>query len=200
MTSHAKLEKLRGDYALHEEKTAEKKRLQSERQQLLDELDVKIFELQKSLAAFEDDLKKIHEYIYGNTFCHFNIKVNDKKPKQFLAFDYRTDLDGGASSDRIKTFIYDVLLMLNSHTSQRHPGFLIHDNVFAAVGRNDMVKALNYLNQEREKGKNFQYIVTLNKDEFDAHEHEFDFQTNPLKRIELTRQTPLLGTRYTELD
>lgn len=199
--SHEKLEKLKGEYKRYEDKNSHKKRLQLQKQQYINKLEVQLFEFTKNIKKFEKNLVSIHEYIYGNASCHFEVNIDgNSSSAKYLTFDYRTELDGGASSDRMKTFIYDTLLMLNEQTSERHPGFLIHDNVFAAVGRNDMVSALNYLNEQKLRGKKYQYIVTLNKDEFEAHEDEFNFETSEVKRVELTRQDPLLGTKYTEID
>jgi len=197
--SNQKLERLRSDYELIEEKEKEKKTLMARRQELINEVDARLFEISANIDAFEKSLVDLHGYIYGNRKCHFRISLNEKAKKQVLQFDYRTDLDGGASSDRIKTFMYDVRLMLDTYTSRRHPGFLIHDNVFAAVGRNDMVKALNYLYTIEQKQDNFQYIVAINRDEFEAHEQELDFKAADKVMLELTRENPLLGTQYTEL-
>jgi uncharacterized protein YydD (DUF2326 family) len=197
--SNQKLESLRHDYELIEANDKEKKRLQSKRQQAIDEIQARLFEIQNYISDFEKDLMEMHRFIYGNVSCHFRIVVNERAKKQILEFDYRTDLDGGASSDRIKTLLYDVLLMLNKYTSRKHPGFLIHDNVFAAVGRNDMVNALNYLYQMERKGAEFQYIVAINRDEFDAHESELEFKASDKVVLELSRENTLLGAHYTEL-
>lgn len=94
--------------------------------------------------------------------------------------------------------MYDVLLMLNKYTTDRHPKFLIHDNVFAAIGRNDMVRSLNYLYDAELKGTPFQYIVAINKDEFESNKSEFDFKTQEKIKLELSRQNSLLHARYSE--
>ena len=100
--------------------------------------------------------------------------------------------------DRIKTFIYDILLMTNSSTSVRHPGFLVHDNIFAATGKDDMVKALNYVYSLEHK-KDFQYIVTINKDEFESYSNEFEFNIDEKVKKTLTRKEPLFGHVYDEV-
>ncbi len=197
--SNSKLERLRSDYELIETKEIEKKKLLARWQQLVNEVETRLFEIKTNVDTFENNLVDLHGYIYGNRKCHFRISVNEKAKKQVLQIDYRTDLDGGASSDRIKTFIYDVRLMLDNYTSKRHPGFLIHDNVFAAVGRNDMVKSLNYLYDVEQKQDGFQYIVAINRDEFESHEQELDFKAADKIVLQLTREHPLLGTQYTEV-
>ena len=196
--SHRKLENLRGDYEIIEESENEKKGLKSRSRITIDNIEGKLAELKGQVSSFEDDLMEVHRYVYGNVACHFKIDVNDKAKRQALVFDYRTDLDGGASSDRMKTWMYDVLLMLNKFTTERHPKFLIHDNVYAAVGRNDMVKSLNYLYEEEQKGVPFQYIVAINRDEFEMQENQFSFKTDEKIKLELSREKPFMHTSYTE--
>jgi hypothetical protein len=65
------------------------------------------------------------------------------------------------SVDRTKVFIYDMALMINSHTKVRHPLFLIHDNIFD-VDQDTLVESLNYLAERETDGIDFQYILTLN--------------------------------------
>jgi uncharacterized protein YydD (DUF2326 family) len=198
--SQRQLDRLREDYDLYERKTKEKKQLTTERESKVNEIDNKVFEMSAIIKDFEKHLISIHEAIYDNATCHFDIKVDTGLPKEYVRFDYRTYLDRGASSDRTKILIYDVLLMLDEHTSKRHPKFLIHDNVFSAVGKNDMVNALNYLDDRHNKGAKFQYIITINKDEFEAQEAQLKFTTEGKKRVTLTREDPLLGQKYAEND
>lgn len=190
------LDRLTHDYKIIEANELEKKGLKSRKQQVVDTIEARLFELREQVSKFEKDLMEVHKIVFGNVSCHFKIDVDEKAKRQVLVFDYSVDLDGGASSDRMKTWMYDVLLMLNKYTSQRHPKFLIHDNVFAAVGRNDMVRSLNHLYDLEKKDVGFQYIVAINRDEFDAHEHEFDFKTKDKIKLELSREHPLLHTTY----
>jgi uncharacterized protein YydD (DUF2326 family) len=197
--SQEKLSRLKQYYKVYEEKESEKKRLSNERDALISAIEKKVESFKQELEGFENDLIEIHEAIYDNAQCQFKIEINQKAPKQYLTFNYRADLDGGASSDRIKIFMYDVLLMLNNYTAQRHPLFLIHDNVFSAVGKNDMVTSLNYLNSMFEKGYRFQYIVAINRDEFEAQEQLLNFDTEEKKRVVLTRNSQLLHRKYAQI-
>lgn len=185
-------------YKLLEEYEESKKSIKKANIEILDKLDVRLHELSNELAEFENDLKNIHEYIAGNKECHFDIKTKETS-KEYINIDYRVNLDGGAGINRIRTFIYDILLMVNSFTSKKHLGFLIHDNIFASAGKDDMVKSLNYLNSEENKGKKFQYIVTINKDEFDSVVTEFDFDYKDKVKITLTRNDQLLKITYREV-
>jgi hypothetical protein len=139
----------------------------------------------------------MHNYIAGNKRCQFDINISESLAN-FVEFSYRVRLDGSSGVNRIKTLIYDVLLMTNGYTAQRHPGFLIHDNVFASSGLDDRVKTLNYLHK-LSKTKKFQYILTINQDEFYSAVDEFDFDYTKAKKVELTRDKLLLGKEYSEL-
>ena len=44
--------------------------------------------------------------------CQFEINIDDSS-KEFVDFNYRIKLDGGSGTNRIRTFIYDILLMTN---------------------------------------------------------------------------------------
>lgn len=195
---NGELEKLSYTYELLKSKQEQGKKLNRDRSRAIEKLDAEIFKLNTTINSFKEDLDAIHEYVAGNKGCHFDIKINETG-KEFVNFDYRIKLDGSSGINRIKTFIYDALLMLNRVTSQRHLGFLIHDNIFASVGKDDMVRALNYLDKTSIKNKHFQYIVAINKDEFESCIPEFKFDYEKRTRIILTRGTPLLGQVYSEV-
>lgn len=194
---HAELDKLSTVYETLLQKENEKKVLKKTKASLIEQLGAILIEIGNTIASFEDDLKKMHDFIAGNKHCQFQLNISESLAT-FIEFVYRIRLDGSSGIDRIKTFIYDVLLMTNKFTSTRHPRFLIHDNIFASTGRDDMVKALNYLHS-LSKTHRFQYIVTINKDEFDSSLEEFNFNVTDLMRAELTRQKPFLGFEYSEL-
>jgi uncharacterized protein YydD (DUF2326 family) len=79
----------------------------------------------------------------------------------------------------------------------RHPSFLIHDNIFASAGRDDMARALNYLAKQDQS--QFQYLLTINKDEFDSSIKKFDFDYRKKVQAEFTRAKPFLGQHYVEI-
>lgn len=193
-----KLERLQGRFSMLEENKEEEKSLNIEISELLTKIDNEVFEHSKVIQDFENDLKEIHDFIQGNKTCQFDITVDYKK-KDFIKFDYRINLDGSSGINRIKVFMYDVLLMLNNFTSKKHFGFVIHDNIFASTGRDDMVRSLNFLADQESKGKKFQYIVTINKDEFDSKVKEFTFDYEENTSVELTREHPFLERVYSEL-
>ena len=54
-------------------------------------------------------------------------------------------------------------------SSDRHPLFLVHDNIFD-VDQDTLVQCLNYLSNQEEKYQDFQYILTLNRDKIENEE------------------------------
>ena len=193
------LEVLRAAYLKLEDEKIRKAQLTLDRDKLINGIESQITSLSEVLNSFEKDLKNIHNSIAGDMHCHFRLAIDRKSlSTQFLDFDYRIDFDGGYAIDRAKIFIYDSLLMINEYTKRNHPGFLIHDNAFAGAGLDDMIKGLNYLNQQHENAKDFQYIFTINKDEYDSHIDEFNFDSEDHIRKRLTREEPLLNASYRE--
>ncbi|MCL4208394.1 DUF2326 domain-containing protein [Patescibacteria group bacterium] len=192
-----KLENLVDKYDTLEQKKEEKKTLEINRNQLIKLIDKEILEKKKNIESFENNLKELHQVIAGNSRCQFDIKTSLQA--EYIVFDYRIDLDGGSGMDRIRTFMYDILLMISGVTTSRHLGFLIHDNIFPSTGRDDMVRALNFVYDQNKKGKNFQYIVSLNKDEFEAQLDKFEFESGSVTKATFTREIPFLGTQYREI-
>ena len=78
----------------------------------------------------------------------------------------RIDDDGSHSVEREKVFIYDIALMVNAFTKARHPGLLIHDNIFD-VDNDTLRKSLEYLLTRAPFDDEQQYILTLNIDRVD---------------------------------
>jgi uncharacterized protein YydD (DUF2326 family) len=100
-----------------------------------------------------------------NQKASFRIETIDRTTKkEIFNFEMRIDSDGSHSVDRAKTFIYDMALLFNAHTRERHPRLLIHDNIFD-VDKDTLIQSLNYLSRVENLYYDFQYILTLNRDE-----------------------------------
>lgn len=192
------LNSLSAQYSFYENKIEEEKNIEKQKTNILEKIEEDLVKNKQGITIFENSLKDLHKIITGNQICQFDIKILEGK-KNYVDFDYRIDLDGGSGMDRIRTFMYDFLLMTSDITSNRHLGFLIHDNIFPSTGRDDMVKSLNYVSDEFRKGKNFQYIVTLNTDEFEAQKEKFNFNTIDVTKVKFTREEPFLKTPYREV-
>lgn len=111
--------------------------------------------------AFEKVILEIHNYVMGNRRCSFNVEISDKK--EIVSFELRIDYDGSHSNEREKVFFYDISLLLTKEVAKRHPGLLVHDNIFD-VDQDTLTKSLDYLAEHADELKDKQYILTLNSD------------------------------------
>lgn len=145
----------------------------------------------------ESLILEMHEYVYGNQQCSFDVEVKDNK--EIVKFDLRIYDDGSHSIDREKVFFYDYALLTSPNTGDRHPGLLIHDNIFE-VDRDTLIKNLDYINSTLETLANKQYILTLNKDMLSPD----DLQKLKLSmanhiRATFTKNNRFLNIHYQEL-
>ena len=182
---------------LLDEEDATLKRLKSEKSAEVIELDIDIQKNIDIINEFRETLYSIHQEIMGNKKCYFEITANDK-PKNILDIILRIDADGSLSVDRTKVFLYDISLLLNDKTNTRHPGFLIHDNIFL-VDKDTLLKSLNFLNKQEILRSDFQYIMTLNRDAVENEEKilNFDIESNAIARF--TKDNKFLKKDYQEL-
>ncbi len=175
----------------------DKKILEAEKVVLIADLDEQFYQKQNVIKSFRETILEIHEKIMGNREAHFEIKTT--KNKNVVDFIMRTDDDGSHSTERMKVFIYDISLMLNSYTKQNHTGFLIHDNIFE--DDDSIEKSLNYLYKYNKNSPDeFQYIVTLNRDliESASRNGKLLFEIDELRRASFTKEKRFLGVKYNE--
>ena len=153
------------------EKNEKKKRLLNlQKTQQLMEIDSEIEENKEIINDFTDTILQIHEFIMGNKECSFSIQTVDKaRRKTPVELILRIYDDGSHSVDRTKVFIYDMALLFNQYTRDKHPLFLVHDNIFD-VDQDTLVQCLNYLYKQEEQYQDFQYILTLNRDKIESEE------------------------------
>lgn len=171
--------------------------LKTKKSNTLSVLNSNLFESSAVIKFFEKTLIGIHEYIMGNSGVSFSIDA--VSGKDIVELDLRIDDDGSHSVDRTKIFIYDTGLMFNEFTMKKHPQFLIHDNIFD-VDQDTLVRSLNYLAEQEEKGYEFQYILTLNRDKISMEEqrNEINLDIDKHTRASFTRQEKFLGVSYQE--
>lgn len=108
----------------------------------------------------EGHILSMHEFIQGNRKA--SLKISTVTIDQVVDFDLRIDDDGGHSLEREKVFLYDMALLLSDKVGKRHPGILIHDNIFE-VDQDTLFKSLEFI-EEKASLSNKQYILTLNSD------------------------------------
>lgn len=162
----------------YEKNDKKKKLLKLQKTQEIMKIDNEIEENSKILQSFMNTILEIHESIMGNKECSFNIQTIDTaKSKTPVELNLRIYDDGSHSVDRTKVFIYDMALLFNCYTRQRHPLFLVHDNIFD-VDQDTLVQCLNYLYKQEDKFQDFQYILTLNRDKIENEERRKDIKMN----------------------
>lgn len=164
------------------------------------EIDDEIEQNKKIIDDFTDTILQIHEFIMGNKECSFSIQTIDKaRRKTPVELTLRIYDDGSHSVDRTKVFIYDMALLFNQYTRDRHPLFLVHDNIFD-VDQDTLVQCLNYLYKQEEQYQDFQYILTLNRDKIESEEQRKLIQMNIDEHqvAVFTKKKKFLGRDYQE--
>lgn len=176
----------------------EKSLLELKRTKLFFELDESISTAKSIIESFNTTIKTMHEFIMGNGSAFFEIHtVNPKTSNRIIDLNMRIEDDGSHSVDRTKVFIYDTSLFFNEFTSIKHPGFLVHDNIFD-VDQDTLVQSLNYLAQKEDSYK-FQYILTLNRDKIEHEENALEFSIQDRTRAVFTKENSFLKKKYQEI-
>ncbi len=185
LDQEGQLKSLRQTFASYQAKSDELGQLKSfmdrydhlvfERQKKKTELEAEKLRLQASilsakerLQSFERKILDIHQFIQGSRKASFEVLTTSKR--QIVDIVLRIDDDGSHSVEREKVFIYDLALMLDEFTRSRHPGLLVHDNIFD-VDDHTLQKSLEYLLTRAPFEDDQQYILTLN---IDRVEHFID--------------------------
>lgn len=194
-TSHTKF--LFDQYEKNEKK---KKMLRLQKTQQIMEIDNEIEKNKEIIDDFIDTILEIHESIMGNKECSFSIQTIDKaRGKTPIELTLRIYDDGSHSVDRTKVFIYDMALLFNQYTRNRHPLFLVHDNIFD-VDQDTLVQCLNYIYKQEEQYQDFQYILTLNRDKIENEEQRklIQMDIDEHQVAVFTKEKKFLGRNYQE--
>lgn len=183
------------------EKNEKKKRmLNLQKTQQLMEIDSEIEQNKEIMDDFIDTILEIHESIMGNKECSFSLQTVDKARKKTpVELTLRIYDDGSHSVDRTKVFIYDMALLFNKYTRDRHPLFLVHDNIFD-VDQDTLVQCLNYIYKQEEQYQDFQYILTLNRDKIENEEQRklIQMDIDEHQVAVFTKEKKFLGRNYQE--
>lgn len=194
-TSHTKF--LFDQYEKNEKK---KKMLRLQKTQQIMEIDNEIEQNKEIIDSFIDTILEIHESIMGNKECSFSIQTIDKaRGKTPIELTLRIYDDGSHSVDRTKVFIYDIALLFNQYTRDRHPLFLVHDNIFD-VDQDTLVQCLNYIYKQEAQYQDFQYILTLNRDKIENEEQRelIQMDIDEHQVAVFTKERKFLGRNYQE--
>ncbi|WP_272673556.1 DUF2326 domain-containing protein [Providencia sp. PROV169] len=145
----------------YDDSESERKLIDIERKNEIHILDLYVHEKSENIHLIESLILKMHDYVYGNQQCSFNIEI--KNNKEIVNFDLRIYDDGSHSIDREKVFFYDYSLLTSIATYNTHPKLLIHDNIFE-VDQHTIISNLNYINDNMSDISDKQYILTINRD------------------------------------
>lgn len=181
-------------YSKHENDRKEK---EIERKIQIHTLNLSVFELTDKIKAVEKSILALHEYVYGNQQCSFDIAINERR--EIVSYDLRIYDDGSHSINREKVFFYDYTLLTSPEIANRHPGLLIHDNIFE-VDRDTLIKNLNYIHKNIDAIAEKQYIVTLNSDKLSEDDFKsLEFNIDSYKRATFTKEKRFLNRHYQEI-
>lgn len=184
-------------YEKHEKK---KRILNLQKTQQIMEIETEIEQNEEIMDSFTETILQIHEFIMGNRECSFSIQTIDKaQSKTPVELVLRIYDDGSRSVDRTKVFIYDMALLFNQYTRDRHPLFLVHDNIFD-VDQDTLVRCLNYIYSQEEQYQDFQYILTLNRDKIENEEQRklIRMDIDEHQVAVFTKEKKFLGRNYQE--
>lgn len=184
----------------YEKNEKKKKMLRLKKTQQIMEIDNEIEQNKEIIDDFIDTILEIHESIMGNKECSFSIQTIDKaRGKTPIELTLRIYDDGSHSVDRTKVFIYDMALLFNQYTRDRHPLFLVHDNIFD-VDQDTLVQCLNYIYKQEEQYQDFQYILTLNRDKIENEEQRklIQMDIDEHQVAVFTKEKKFLGRNYQE--
>ena len=184
-------------YEKHEKK---KRILNLQKTQQIMEIETEIEQNEEMMDSFMETILQIHEFIMGNRECSFSIQTIDKaQSKTPVELVLRIYDDGSRSVDRTKVFIYDMALLFNQYTRDRHPLFLVHDNIFD-VDQDTLVRCLNYIYSQEEQYQDFQYIFTLNRDKIENEEQRklIRMDIDEHQVAVFTKEKKFLGRNYQE--
>jgi uncharacterized protein YydD (DUF2326 family) len=200
-TKNQERENLRAALVRYEKGDKEKKTLKGNKDLKIREFDDLITQKEDLIQKFEETILEIHKATMGNRHAHFDIKtVATSQGKEFLEFDFRINDDGSWSTNRMRVFIYDAALLFNENTRLRHPGLLVHDNLFN-VDNDSLEKSLNFLHKQAENHPGeFQYILTLNREMVETMEAKaiLKFKVEDYERARFTKNDRFLGKAYSE--
>ena len=189
----AELATLINKYSEYEREIKEKEKERKDNIYLLDSYLTNSKDIVNSL---ENTILDIHEFVAGNSSCSFEAKVKDNV--EIVNLKLHIYDDGSHSNEREKVFLYDIALLLNSVIADRHPGLLIHDNIFD-VDKDTLIKSLNYLHNNIETISQKQYILTINSDEFTSDDMDnLALNLEAFKRASFTKQERFLKVNYQE--
>ncbi|UGX92238.1 DUF2326 domain-containing protein [Bradyrhizobium barranii subsp. barranii] len=214
LDQNGQLRNLRQTYASFQAKSDELGQLKSffsrydqlliDRQIKKSEIEAERLSLQASISnaadrlrSFERTILAIHQFVQGSRKASFEVRTTNKK--HVVDIVLRIDDDGSHSVEREKVFIDDIALMLNDFTRVRHPGLLVHDNIFD-VDDDTLQRSLEFLLTRAAFEDDQQYILTLNVDRIEHCRQEvWYYELEQSVIASFTKSNRFLKRHYQEL-
>lgn len=192
---------LSSQFQMHERQKSEKADLKLQLETQLGEVRRLMEAYQAIGKAMEDRIIELHKRIMSSSQASFQFTTaGTTRGDRPFGIDVRIKADRSKSVDEAKVFIYNFALLSSSETCDRHPGFLLHDNILE-VDNDTLVQSLNFLGELEESGLDFQYILTLNRDKIEpseiANQITLDIPNHTVARF--SKEAPFLRTNYQEL-
>ncbi len=185
-------------YDLYNKTTMNMENIKTDYINVTNELLNNIHDMNDYIESLEDTLSNFHLYVMGDKYCSLTIETDSKiSTSKCVDVDVRITDDGSLSVDRIKVFLYDISLMFNEHTRKNHPKFIIHDNIFH-FDDDSTEKCLSLLLELEEKYSDFQYITTLNIDDFNSLSIKDKISEEKIV-AKFTKTSKFLGKNYKEI-
>jgi len=149
---------------------------------ILEEFKKMINDNAQSIESFKNTILGINEMLYGNQEASFSINVkqaNKINTKQFVEFVVQTCEDQSGRGKHENALIFDFALLFSNITRVRHLNIILHDGPFGEVNEETKYQILNWLHSQLQQ-YDFQYILTINRDSFEALESsgKFNFDLN----------------------
>jgi len=147
--------------------------LTSELAEIETELNKTSLEIIKFLEHISDSITDFYEivstifekiYITKGESSSFSITPNSKK-NSLLEIDLTTPDMFGKGKNQGRTLIYDLsVLIQNINQNRNMPRFLVHDGIFDGVDKAHFLAVWEFVENMAQKGKQFQYITTINEE------------------------------------
>ena len=189
----AELSELKVLIGRHDECVKDKEVMKLKKENSLIKLQENISDYKYISDSFEQSVLQIHEFVLGNRRASFDVRQT--RFNRIVNFQLHVNDDGGHSIEREKVFIYDLALLLNEHTAERHLGILVHDHSFE-VDQDTLKRNIMYLLTKADFTKSQQYIATLNTDKLSE---EIKEKIEPYIRAVFTKENRFLKTKYKEV-
>ncbi|HCS38072.1 MAG TPA: DUF2326 domain-containing protein [Anaerolineaceae bacterium] len=177
-----------------EQISGEKAELDIERRQLLLRLQQDFREqsslVNEAIITFEKISRSLYENAGNLTISE---SMNGPQIDIFIPGQKSTGIN------KMQIFCFDMMLMVLNNERNIGPGFLIHDShLFDGVDSRQIAKAIQ-LGEKLSREFNFQYIITMNDDDF-PREYLSDFKFNdylvPVELTDATEDGGLFGFRF----